>query len=931
MTALPMVTATTTIIILMTRAQRLHLIRAKAIRLNGGRKLAEPRPCQRCVKRDLAATCADGVRKKAKYLQDAYDAQQLAAGQSGQNSQSGTNTDLSGMDQQLLSDQDQQQRQGAGNMEGSLTDANSLFNFPMTSDYGFGSETVNLEYSIISTMLSSPTAELTPMSDLSIVENWQRQGSLDAMASLANNNQLQKALAAQGAAAAAAAAAAVAAAGGGGGAGVGSGAGAGTSNVAGALANGGGSSAHNNNNNGNATNNTSSGLLGSGTQPVNTTNATSSFQHPNAARVSKRKFPSNTPENVYANTKQPFNYTDGFHYLLRYVRERMDKEEMMRICRAMAMFRPSFIALIMNLTPEDLIFMEKCFQRTILEFEKLISFSGTPTVVWRRTGEIALVGKEFSLLTQWGRDQLVGKKTYIYELMDNQSAVEYWEKFSTHAFENTEQTPISPLLLNMNGTIGNWVKRDMGPYVPLSWASEQRVYEWKPNFTEDTVPHNPDLEAELFSEENRINSGINFKNYAAINVSVKDAPPGMKKLDSFEESGMHPIILENVYRMRYKEPTPIQKHAIPIISKGYDLMACAQTGSGKTAAFLVPIISTLITKIFQGRIQTKRRQPGQGFLKASPLYLIILPTRELAIQIFEEARRFTYRTPLRPVVIYGGSDAKIQKEQMSKGCDILIATTGRLQDVMERGLVSLAHVRHVVLDEADRMLDMGFEPQIRKIISNSDLPRDESLQVLMFSATFPNDIQVLARDFLKDDCSRLRVGRTQAERELSLKAFKEGKSPILIATAVASRGLDIKDVMHIINYDLPMDIDEYVHRIGRTARAGNRGVATSFYNDYSSPIAPKLTKLLIECDQVVPDFLSGYMNSNATYEPGDFYDEDAEEQNADHQNRVDERQERGQGGGWGETEYGSPKVNKGTDSWGYAYELEVFYGEDAEE
>ncbi|KAF9992161.1 Transcriptional regulator of nonfermentable carbon utilization, partial [Entomortierella chlamydospora] len=400
------------------------------------------RPCQRCVKRDLAATCADGVRKKAKYLQDAYDAQQLAAGQSGQNSQGGSNTEPSEMDQQLMSDQDQQQRQGAGNLEGSLTDANSLFNFPMSSDYGFGSETVNLEYSIISTMLSSPTAELNPMSDLSIVENWQRQGSLDAMASLANNNQLQKALAAQGAAAAAAAAAVVAAGGGVGvGTGAGNGAGVGANNVTGALTNGNGASSHNNNgSNGNSNNNTSVGLLGSGTQPVNTTNNTSSFQHPNSARVSKRKFPSNTPENVYANTKQPFNYTDGFHYLLRYVRERMDKEEMMRICRAMAMFRPSFIALIMNLTPEDLIFMEKCFQRTILEFEKLISFSGTPTVVWRRTGEIALVGKEFSLLTQWGRDQLVGKKTYIYELMDNQSAVEYWEKFSTHAFENTEQT-----------------------------------------------------------------------------------------------------------------------------------------------------------------------------------------------------------------------------------------------------------------------------------------------------------------------------------------------------------------------------------------------------------------------------------------------------------------------------------------------------------
>ncbi|KAG0296661.1 Transcriptional regulator of nonfermentable carbon utilization [Dissophora globulifera] len=396
----------------------------------------DSRPCQRCIKRDLAATCADGVRKKAKYLQDAYDAQQLAAEQSGQ---IGSGIDLS-MEQQLLSDQDSQQRSGGGNIDGQMNDTNALFNFPMSADYGFGSEAVNLEYSIISTMLSSPTAELAPMSDLSIVENWQRGGPLEAMANLANNNQLQKALAAQNAAAAAAAGVSSA----------GSGAGAGTPVTSGAMSNGGIPAHHNNANTNGAANNPATGLLlpgGGGAPAVHNTANNSTFQHPSTARVSKRKFPSNTPENVYANTKQPFNYTDGFHYLLRYVRERMDKEEMMRICRAMAMFRPSFIALIMNLTPEDLIFMEKCFQRTILEFEKLISFSGTPTVVWRRTGEIALVGKEFSLLTQWGRDQLVGKKTYIYELMDNQSAVEYWEKFSTHAFENTEQTVMTTCIL----------------------------------------------------------------------------------------------------------------------------------------------------------------------------------------------------------------------------------------------------------------------------------------------------------------------------------------------------------------------------------------------------------------------------------------------------------------------------------------------------
>ncbi|KAI9311945.1 hypothetical protein BX666DRAFT_1991151, partial [Dichotomocladium elegans] len=145
-------------------------------------------------------------------------------------------------------------------------------------------------------------------------------------------------------------------------------------------------------------------------------------------------------EAVYMDVRRPFNYAEGFHYLIQYVKQKMNREYLMRISRALALFRPSFLALIMNLTEEDLVFMEKCIQRTLLEYEKLISFSGTPTVVWRRTGEVCLVGKEFLLLTQWPRHMLLNKKTYIYELMDNRSAVEYWEKFSMHAFDNTDKS-----------------------------------------------------------------------------------------------------------------------------------------------------------------------------------------------------------------------------------------------------------------------------------------------------------------------------------------------------------------------------------------------------------------------------------------------------------------------------------------------------------
>ncbi|KAF9285501.1 hypothetical protein BGZ68_003812 [Mortierella alpina] len=497
----------------------------------------------------------------------------------------------------------------------------------------------------------------------------------------------------------------------------------------------------------------------------------------------------------------------------------------------------------------------------------------------------------------------------------------------------------------MSDTVGKWGKRDMGTSAPLSWASEQRIYEWKPSYTKESAPRDEALEKELFSEESRVNSGIHFKNYAEMEVFVKDGPPDLKPLESFMDAGLDSTVEENVARMNYTEPTPIQRNAIPILLKGYDLMACAQTGSGKTASYLIPIISALVRKVFAGRLTTVRRRPGQGYCKATPLALIILPTRELAIQIFEEARRFTYRTPLRPLVVYGGCDTRIQRAQAAGGSDILIATPGRLKDMLERQIISLTSVRHLVLDEADRMLDMGFEPQIREIVYQSGMSRDENLQTMMFSATFPRQIQTLARDFLKTDFCRIRIGRIggttsditqkvlyveeyekrdvlvklltdmppartmvfvetkraadnlddylynlkfptvsihgdrdQREREASLNAFKLGKSPILIATAVASRGLDIKDVMHIVNYDLCSDIDEYVHRIGRTARVGNPGRATSFYNHKNDALAPQLAKILIECKQELPEFLREFVDPNTTFETHDFAEEEDEDQ-----------------------------------------------------
>ncbi|KAG0335364.1 hypothetical protein BG004_008485 [Podila humilis] len=482
---------------------------------------------------------------------------------------------------------------------------------------------------------------------------------------------------------------------------------------------------------------------------------------------------------------------------------------------------------------------------------------------------------------------------------------------------------------------------------PLQWASERPVYEWQQGYTEETAPIDWHLEQTLFDRETRMEPGVMFSDLAKSEVAIKGEPEGFKLVDNFKDIGLHPTIVENIAKMEFNAPTPIQKNTIPLILQGYDVMACAQTGSGKTGAFLIPILSKLLKKLsnpkYEQLLQQQRAQPGARRTKASPLALLILPTRELAIQIFDETRRLSYKSRLRPVVIYGGAEMRKQTDQLARGCDILIATPGRLVDAMERGLVTLAKVKYIVLDEADRILDMGFEPTLREIMLNSDLPRDEGLHTSMFSATFPSQVQLLARDFLMDNYVRLRVGRiggtsrgivqkvipveehekeetlislllsqpptrtlifvetkrkadylddvlynqdfpcislhgdrNQQEREMAIEAFRVGRSPILIATAVAARGLDIKDVMHVVNYDLCEDIDDYVHRIGRSGRAGHPGLATSFYNDRNYRIGEPLARLIRECGQEVPQCLNEFDTEDNKFfdEQADFVDEE---------------------------------------------------------
>ncbi|XWS66494.1 hypothetical protein CRYUN_Cryun05aG0204500 [Craigia yunnanensis] len=423
-----------------------------------------------------------------------------------------------------------------------------------------------------------------------------------------------------------------------------------------------------------------------------------------------------------------------------------------------------------------------------------------------------------------------------------------------------------------------------------SWDRRER--EVNPFGDDDEV----DDTEQSFSEQE--NTGINFDAYEDIPVetSGENVPP---PVNTFAEIDLGELLNQNIRRCKYVKPTPVQRHAIPIALGGRDLMACAQTGSGKTAAFCFPIISGIMREQYVQRPRVART--------VYPLALILSPTRELSCQIHDEAKKFSYQTGVRVVVAYGGAPIN---QQM---------------------------IRYLALDEADRMLDMGFEPQIRKIVEQMDMPNRGVRQTVLFSATFPREIQRLASDFLSNyiflavgkvgsstdlivqrvefvhesdkrshlmdllhaqrdngvhgkqaltllfvetkkgadslehwlyingfPATTIHGDRTQQERELALRSFESGKTPILVATDVAARGLDIPHVAHVINFDLPNDIDDYVHRIGRTGRAGKTGLATAFFNESNLSLARPLAELMQEANQEVPAWLTRYA-SRAPY------------------------------------------------------------------
>jgi ATP-dependent RNA helicase RhlE len=346
-------------------------------------------------------------------------------------------------------------------------------------------------------------------------------------------------------------------------------------------------------------------------------------------------------------------------------------------------------------------------------------------------------------------------------------------------------------------------------------------------------------------------------------------------LSTFSNLGLCRPVIAALEKLNYQTPTPVQLEAIPEILAGRDIVASAQTGSGKTAAYGLPILECL--------------QESEGYPRA----LIVAPTRELALQVQEQFELFGTHLNLKSLAVYGGTGFDQQTRTLRKGVDIIVATPGRLLDHVERGHVDISKIEMLVLDEADRLLDMGFMPQVRRIIA--EIPKDR--QTLMFSATIDERVESIAANYMinpsfirvntnqvqpkeidqklfhvhefdkdallvklladaemssvviftrtrmradwvydrlyeaKVDAEAIHGDVSQIKRERTLRKFRKGEVRILVATDVAARGLDIPAVSHVINYDLPNTPEEYVHRIGRTGRAGRSGIAFSFVTE----------------------------------------------------------------------------------------------------
>lgn len=403
-----------------------------------------------------------------------------------------------------------------------------------------------------------------------------------------------------------------------------------------------------------------------------------------------------------------------------------------------------------------------------------------------------------------------------------------------------------------------------------------------------------------------------YRTTKEITVSGRNYP---KPAQTFQELQLPDVLANVIRRMNFVEPTPIQAQGFTIALSGRDMVGIAQTGSGKTISFILPACMHI------------QHQPPLGN-NDGPICLALCPTRELAIQVQAVAAQFQTSNRLRSTCVYGGASKGPQIRDLERGSEIVVATPGRLIDLIEMRKINMRRVTYLVLDEADRMLDMGFEPQIRKIIEQIRPDR----QVLMWSATWPKEVRKLAEDFLvdyvqinigssqihanhnilqivdvcqdyekerklvqlleeimgekenktiiffetkrkTDDVTRklrkdgwpamcIHGDKSQPEREWVLKEFRSGKAPILLATDVASRGLDIPDISFVVNFDYPNSGEDYIHRIGRTARAERTGTAYTFFTHGDSKNASELVQVMEEAGQTVPPKLSSLAGSS---------------------------------------------------------------------
>ncbi|XP_068607520.1 probable ATP-dependent RNA helicase DDX17 isoform X3 [Brachionichthys hirsutus] len=387
-----------------------------------------------------------------------------------------------------------------------------------------------------------------------------------------------------------------------------------------------------------------------------------------------------------------------------------------------------------------------------------------------------------------------------------------------------------------------------------------------------------------------------------------------KAITQFHQAQFPQYVMDVLVQQNFKEPTAIQAQGFPVALSGKDMVGIAQTGSGKTLAYLLPAIVHINHQPYLER--------GDG-----PICLVVAPTRELAQQVQQVAYEYGKSSRIKSTCVYGGAPKGPQIRDLERGVEICIATPGRLIDFLESGKTNLQRCTYLVLDEADRMLDMGFEPQIRKIVEQIRPDR----QTLMWSATWPKDVRQLAEDFLKDyiqinvgalelsanhnilqivdvcmenekdqklfqlmeeimaekenktiifvetkkrcdDLTRrmrrdgwpamcIHGDKSQPERDWVLAEFRSGKAPILIATDVASRGLDVEDIKFVINYDYPNSSEDYVHRIGRTARSTNKGTAYTFFTPGNLRQARDLVRVLAEARQAINPKLLQFADS----------------------------------------------------------------------